>query len=162
MLNHPYTVEALYQQHGPEVLSYLGRHCPEAVAHDLLHDIFLQVVRHPQRLKSVVTPRAWLFGLARHILASHYRQHAVSERAVDSVQARVGESPEDPRLAEMRIAISRLSLDLRETLELRLEENLSYEEIAHTLGIPIGTVRSRLHHAVRRLRAVLTKTEKNP
>jgi RNA polymerase sigma-70 factor (ECF subfamily) len=41
---------------------------------------------------------------------------------------------------------------LREALELRLRENLSYEEIAHVLDIPIGTVRSRLHSALRQLR----------
>lgn len=59
----------------------------------------------------------------------------------------------------MREAIAQLAPELRETLELRLTDELSYEEIASVLGVPVGTVRSRLHNAVRRLRTVLTTPE---
>jgi RNA polymerase sigma-70 factor (ECF subfamily) len=63
---------------------------------------------------------------------------------------------EDPRLENMRAAIAGLPEALRETLALRLRAELSYEEIAETLQIPVGTVRSRLHDAVRRLRAAVS------
>ena len=63
----------------------------------------------------------------------------------------------DPRLDEMRQAIAELPGQQRQALELRLREELSYEEIAAVLDIPLGTVRSRLHHAVRRLRQLLTE-----
>jgi RNA polymerase sigma-70 factor (ECF subfamily) len=52
----------------------------------------------------------------------------------------------------MREAICCLPEIHREVLELRLRDDLSYEEIAQVLNIPVGTVRSRLHHAVRGLR----------
>ena len=61
----------------------------------------------------------------------------------------------------MRKAIAQLAPELRETLELRIEQELSYEEIAGVLEIPVGTVRSRLHHAVRRLRAALTHSNQS-
>jgi RNA polymerase sigma-70 factor (ECF subfamily) len=61
----------------------------------------------------------------------------------------------DERIAEMREAIVKLPEEMRETLELRLADELSYEEIAAVLEIPIGTVRSRLHNAVKKLREEL-------
>ena len=59
----------------------------------------------------------------------------------------------------MRRAVADLPAEHRETLELRLHHDLSYEDIAQVLGIPVGTVRSRLHNAVRRLRVRLCGEE---
>ena len=56
----------------------------------------------------------------------------------------------------MRLAMAELPEQIRETLELRLRDELSYEEIAAVLEIPLGTVRSRLHTALRLLRAAMT------
>lgn len=54
----------------------------------------------------------------------------------------------------LRRAIERLPEAQREVLALRLGDELSYAEIAAILAVPIGTVRSRIHHAVRRLRTL--------
>jgi RNA polymerase sigma factor (sigma-70 family) len=147
-------IEQLYEKHRGELLAYISRRCPVDAAHDLLHETFLQVLRHDQ-WSAVTMPRAWLFGIARNTLARHYR-----ERPVDPLDPRLSNQATnsdgvDPRLATMHEAIARLSQELRETLELRLEQELSYEEIAGVLDIPVGTVRSRLHTAVRRLREAL-------
>jgi RNA polymerase sigma-70 factor (ECF subfamily) len=149
----------LYDEHGAEILNYLARRCPEGTARDLLQETFLQVVRQADRLGSVALPRAWLFGIARNILARHYRRNQEPPSVLELAPEIASETGEDPRLPVMREAIAQLAPDLRETLELRLEEELSYEEIARVLEIPIGTVRSRLHHAVRRLRESLTNPE---
>ena len=55
----------------------------------------------------------------------------------------------------MREAIGRLDPALRQVLQLRLREEMAYEEIARFLNIPVGTVRSRLHYAVKNLRQAL-------
>jgi RNA polymerase sigma-70 factor (ECF subfamily) len=65
----------------------------------------------------------------------------------------------DPRLEVMREGIARLNAASRQVLELRLQRELSYEEMAATLGVPVGTVRSRLHHAVRQLREHLKNSD---
>jgi RNA polymerase sigma-70 factor (ECF subfamily) len=59
---------------------------------------------------------------------------------------------EDPRLDGMRTAITRLPETHREVLEMRLADELSYAQIAEAMDLPIGTVRSRIHHAILRLR----------
>jgi RNA polymerase sigma factor (sigma-70 family) len=151
-------IDALYRRHGAEILGYLARRCPEETAHDLLQETFLQVVRQSARLRGVVLPRAWLFAIARNILASYFRRRRDPTEpepwTLDAVT-----SGEDARLPAMREAIGALPPDLRETLELRIDGELSYEEIAAVLEVPIGTVRSRLYTAVRRLRAVLLNPE---
>jgi RNA polymerase sigma-70 factor (ECF subfamily) len=152
----------LYEKHAGELLAYFARRCPAADANDLLHETFLQVIRHP-RLTSVTLPRAWLFGIARHILSRHYREETTRLLAAGPAaeNAEPGGTREaiapaaDPRLGMLRDAIEKLSPELRETLQLRLEQDLSYEEIAAVLEIPIGTVRSRLHMALRRLQEAL-------
>ena len=147
-------VGSLYREHGAEVLHYLARRCPVDAAHDLLQETFLQVVRQAERLDAVTMPRAWLFGIARNILALHYRRQPESP-----IEFPVESTGEDARLPAMREAIAALAPELRETLELRIEQELSYEEIAGVLDVPIGTVRSRLHNAVRRLRTALTNPD---
>ena len=144
---------SLYREHGAEVLHYLARRCPVDAAQDLLQETFLQVVRQAERLDAVTMPRAWLFGIARNILARHYRQRP--EEPIATMVEAASPAVEDARLPAMREAIAALAPELRETLEQRIEQELSYEEIAGVLDLPIGTVRSRLHNAVRRLRTTL-------
>jgi RNA polymerase sigma-70 factor, ECF subfamily len=143
-------IERLYQEHGPALLVYLrrsfGRHeSPE----DMLQETFLQAMRYPDRLAQAVSPRAWLFGIARHIGLTALRKarplDAIDEKRLVSRQA-------DPRVTAMYEVIERLPGALRETLEFRLRDHLTYEEIAGAMEIPLGTVRSRLHAAMRQLR----------
>jgi RNA polymerase sigma-70 factor (ECF subfamily) len=154
-------IDRLYGLHAGELYNYLARRCPDAAtAGDLVQETFLQVVRQSDQLGKVAMPRAWLFAIARNMLARHYRRRRDPPTAAELWYEPVTESKDD-RLAVMREAISRLPTELRDTLALRLEQELSYEEIAHVLDIPVGTVRSRLHNAVRHLRDTLRNQEEN-
>jgi RNA polymerase sigma-70 factor (ECF subfamily) len=148
-------IERLYQAHGPALLAYLrrsfggrGGDAPE----DLLQETFAQALRHRERLAAAVSPRAWLFGIARHVGLTAARRLRIVE-PID--EHRTAAKEDDPRLAAMREAIAALPPAMREALQLRLREGLSYEEIAQVLEIPLGTVRSRLHNAMRQLREAM-------
>jgi RNA polymerase sigma-70 factor, ECF subfamily len=148
-------LEELYRQVGPSLLGYLRRGFPDAQsAEDLLQDTFVQAARRPERLVRAASPRAWLFSIARNLAVTGLRRRRMAQPLPDAAPA--GEPAEDPRLERMRAAIARLPDTLREPLELRLKCDLSYEEIAEVLEIPLGTVRSRLHNAVRWLRSEMT------
>ncbi|HOA73577.1 MAG TPA: sigma-70 family RNA polymerase sigma factor [Phycisphaerae bacterium] len=152
-------VEGLYQAYGPALLVYLRRLAGRReLAEDLLQETFVQALRGVDRLDEVVSPRAWLFTIARNVgISALRRRRPVAALAEDVPAAEVAGA--DPRLERMAQAIDKLPDKLRETLELRLRHELSYEEIAAVLSIPVGTVRSRLHHAVRQLRDELAKDE---
>ena len=156
-------IDRWYGQHASELYNYLVKRCPDAAtAGDLLQETFLQVVRHSDQLAKVTMPRAWLFAIARNMLARHYRRQR-DPQAIAQLWYEPALDPKDDRLAAMQEAIRELPAELRDTLELRLEQDLSYEEITHVLDIPIGTVRSRLHNAVRQLRdAMKNQEEKTP
>lgn len=147
-------LERLYNTHGAALLAYLRRGfgwC--ASPEDMLQDTFVAAMRRPQRLAAAQSPRAWLFGIARHVGLSAARRHRPA--AAPSIETDAPAAQTDPQIADMRELIVALPEVLRETLELRLRERLSYEEIAVVLAIPIGTVRSRLHAAMQQLREAM-------
>jgi RNA polymerase sigma-70 factor (ECF subfamily) len=143
--------ETLYRETGPALLSYFRRRpALDSAAEDLLQDTFVRAFKQRERLNSSVSPRAYLFGIARYVSIDALRRRPPVDELHDE-QATTDE-PTDPRLETMRNAIATLPEAQREALELKLQHDFSYEEIAGVLQIPIGTVRSRLHHAVQELR----------
>lgn len=152
-------LENLYREIGSSLRSYLFHRSGQnhAVADDLLQDVFVQAARRLDRLTEARSPRAWLYVIARNVAVTAFRKtpresaldrDIVDRRSVDNTAAMA-----------IRESIDGLSAQDREILELRLRENLSYAEIADTLHVPIGTVRSRLHAAVRRLRDSVTASQ---
>lgn len=155
-------LEALYRDLSPALLAYFRRQRALAgTAEDLLQDTFVRAIRGFARLHGSVSPRAYLFGIARHVSLDALRAHRPTEELFAEPAAPVV-APEDARLEPMRAAIASLPEAQRETLLLKLHHELSYDEIAEVLGIPVGTVRSRLHHAVNQLRAALTSENSFP
>ena len=148
------SLEQLYREAAPALLAYF-RHQPTlaGAAEDLLQDTFVRALKHRERLETAVSRSAYLFGIARHVVLDALRR--VKPDGIPAELHCVPEVRPDERLESMQAAIAELSPPHREALLLKLQQDLSYEEIAEVLGIPVGTVRSRLHHAVLRLRQVL-------
>jgi RNA polymerase sigma-70 factor (ECF subfamily) len=153
----PLRLEALYRTVGPGLLGYLRRWCRDAqAAEDLFHETFLQAARHPARVAAAASPRAWLFAVARNVAAAAARRRRATLPLPEDVMAPPAAN-DDPRLEAARRALADLPPAQREPLELRLRAGLTYEEIAHVLAIPVGTVRSRLHYALEQLRETLRR-----
>jgi RNA polymerase sigma-70 factor (ECF subfamily) len=140
---------------------FVGRLLPADVGavEDVLQDVWVDVVRGVGRLAEPGAFTAWVFRIARDraYLVLRKRRRPVLSLADPG---EVPDGAEDAGLdAEEREAV-RAGLDAlppghREVLALRFVEDLSYDQIAVVVGCPVGTVRSRLHHAKRALRAVL-------
>jgi RNA polymerase sigma-70 factor (ECF subfamily) len=109
------------------------------------------------------TARPWLYGIATNLLAKHRRREARRLQAVarlaahrlphvdlaEGVSGAVDAEDLWPRVAD---AVTALPEPERDALVLHVWEGLSYEEVADALGVPIGTVRSRLNRARGRIR----------
>ncbi len=152
------SLETLYSQHGPAILRYLHRLVGPKMSEDVLQDTFVQAAVHVDRLDNVGSAKAWLFKVAKNMAINHLRRKRVPVK-IDWDDLVRRPATEDDHLEPMRRAIEDLSPDHRETILLRWYDELRYEEIAQLLQIPVGTVRSRLHHALQKLRLHMNNRE---
>jgi RNA polymerase sigma-70 factor, ECF subfamily len=151
-------LEAHYVELSPMLLAYFRRQRALAgAADDLLQETFLRAWRDRIRLRTAVSIRAYLFGIARHVSLDALRRLRPTE-SLDGTEIAESAVPADERLALIRAAVEGLPDIHREPLLLKLQNELSYAEIAEVLGLPVGTIRSRLHYAVERLQLVLAPT----
>jgi RNA polymerase sigma-70 factor (ECF subfamily) len=162
-LDRPERFEAVFDAHHRAVWGYLARRAGRDVADDLAGEVFtIAFARRESFDGERGTVRPWLFGIAANLLRTRRRSSVRSERAVERLIS--GRGPElvggDPALlaedrqdvAALARALQRISDADREILLLFAWDELTYDEIATLLGIPIGTVRSRLARARQRLR----------
>ena len=132
-------------------------------AEDVQQEVWLAVYRDLRTLHNPRAFRTWLFRTTRHRAIDFLRARKRDRELIDDV-ASDATSAATPavdhfvaRLDESAVgtALARLAPLQREVLVLRYEQDLSYGEIALVMGCSIGTVRSRLHYAMRGLRELL-------
>ena len=146
-------LEALFRECGRDLGAYFARrHGGLDATEDLVQESFLQLARRLRGGPAVASPRAYLFGIARHVSLAFLRRNATAGAPLDTVSEPVATAEPDARLEAAREVIAALPALQREILDLRFAHDLSYAEMATALDIPVGTVRSRLHHAVALLR----------
>ncbi len=177
--NQPTTICAddlgmAFDQYGAVILAYCRRHAEDTTdSEDLMSVIFLEAWRCRQRAFVVDgTLAPWLFGVAKNVLrtsARSTRRHrvALARYAAANPEA---DAPDPAAMVAARVdavplrsliieAIEQLSEKDREVVRLCLLEDLPTAEAATVLGIPVGTVKSRLHHARQMLRRLLQTSE---
>lgn len=154
-IKHPPDLEQLFRDTAADLARYFSRrHEGRETADDLVQETFLKMAEGLEKGKRPGHLRAYLFGVARHVSHAAWRQKskdALIVHAVPIESIAVAEAP-DERVAAACEMIGMLPALQREVLDLRFNQNLSYAEIAEALGIPVGTVRSRLHHAIAMIR----------
>ncbi|MBW8482000.1 RNA polymerase sigma factor [Actinomadura parmotrematis] len=166
-LRDPERFTEIYDRHFAAVHRYVaGRLGPDA-AEDVVAETFLAAFRRRASFDAARgAVRPWLFGIATNLVAGHRRTETRRYRAL----ARVGAEPpapghEDGVLARVAAADARPGLSRalaalkqrdRDVVLLVALGRLSHAEIAAALGVPAGTVASRLNRARRELRAALT------
>jgi RNA polymerase sigma factor (sigma-70 family) len=150
--------EELFERHFDAIYGYLARRVGPDLGRDLASETFTRAFGARKRYDALLgEERPWLFGVANNLLRRHYRDEERRLRAFAQLDVRRDDAwPDEPRLAD---ALGALSRDERDVLLLFAWADLTYGEIATSLGLPVGTVRSRLHRARAQFRVALEKEE---
>ena len=132
----------------------------DEVADDVAQEVWVAVVRGLPRLREPAGFAGWLFTIARRAVMNHLRDRYAGP-AVEGAWAHTAEEPAGEDLAEQVIRrtdlvrwLAEVPLVEREVLVLFHLEEMSLEECAQVLGVPVGTVKSRLFRARRMVREV--------
>ena len=138
-----------------------------SAAHDVVQDVFVELWAHPDRYDPAAgTLRTYLTVLARHravdLIRSELRRVARQERSYRLTPAPLEAGAGDEVLAAetaslVRAAVQALPASQRQVVELAYFEGLTYREVAHAVGIPEGTAKSRLRLALAKLEEMLDR-----
>ena len=157
-------IKGVYFAHAAELRQVMARLAPELDADDLLQELFLIVLRKPEQLSTVDSPRAWLYGIALK-LATTRRRTARARRffglevtfatpALDSSSRTLEQRDAQRRISK---ALEGLSPTKRETFVLFELQGLTGTEVAQALGVPEKTVWTRLHQTRKEVLAALER-----
>jgi RNA polymerase sigma-70 factor, ECF subfamily len=152
--------DELYRRHSRHLHGFIRRELPDpAEAEDVLHDAFLSVLKEGRRRTVARAFRPWLFQVARHLCLNRARSGRRAAAATGRAQALAPPEAPPPEVAlldredseSLRHALARLPAEMSGLYALRAS-GLQYDEIAEVLDVPVGTVKSRMHLMVKRLR----------
>lgn len=148
--------ETLYRRHRDFVYRVAFRTVRDAdLAADATADAFADLVRRFPGFTLTAKMTTFLYPVARHCALAAKRR-ARKTPTVDPVHLQAHPSstadPAATHAEDLLAVLSALSDDHREVVLLRVVDGFSLDEIAGALGVPLGTVKSRLHHALKQLR----------
>lgn len=156
-------LEELVSAHRVALRRHLERYVPPADAEDLLRELWLRVWQRAGQWEGRGRPLAWLLAIATNLALNHLRARRPvallpepgeddSPETFASLAEAVVPGPEEhalwrEQLARVQAALATLPTDKRMAVQLVRIEGRSLRQAAAELGIPVGTLKSRLHHA---------------
>jgi RNA polymerase sigma-70 factor (ECF subfamily) len=151
-------MQALFARHRTSIYRWLLRVSNETLAEDLLSEVFLDVWRQAGRFEGRSSVSTWLISIARFKALSARRRRTEAELD-EKIETTVADPANDPEAALqeknrgdlLRRALTRLSPEHREIIDLVYYHDKSVDECAHILGIPAATVKTRMFYARKKL-----------
>jgi RNA polymerase sigma-70 factor (ECF subfamily) len=154
-------LEALYERHAPWLLLRLSRRCADpSIVEEVVQDTFVAVWRKPLGYRGSGEVAAWIWGIGVRRLIDQLRRRSVATRRLPSLSPPPEPSAEEQVLlgveyGDLAGALDRLSPELRAVLQATALDGLTMREAGRLLGIPTGTVKTRLMRARAELREAL-------
>jgi RNA polymerase sigma-70 factor (ECF subfamily) len=165
-IHEPQAFATVFERHFGRIHGYLRARLGPALADDLAAETFTRAFDARHRFdRSYADARPWLFAIATNLVREHHRGEmrrlrAVGRLAVSDPQplpddAAISRLDASTATRDIASALASLSAVDRDALLLVAWADLTYEQAARAAGVPIGTIRSRLHRARSVLRAAL-------
>ena len=151
-------LRAVYDAHGPELHRFARRSLGDAgLAEEAVQETFLRAWRAGKRFDPEIgSLRTWLFAILRNVVIDLGRARAVRPVVAEGEAEPSVEPIEETLLAwQVEEAMRRIGDQHREILVETYYRGRPYAEVAAQLGIPVGTVKSRVYYALRALRIAL-------
>jgi len=151
--------ERLVRKHERPLLNFFRRSGVTTDAEDMAQDTFVRLYRSRRSYRPTAKFTTFLYTIARHVRIDAARKARRIETLRQTIRDEGGEaSGETPAAVpgarlDADTVLNRLPEKLRETVVLSVFQGLKYDEIAKVLGIPVGTVKSRMFLAMERMRA---------
>jgi RNA polymerase sigma factor (sigma-70 family) len=138
----------------------------EQDAEDLAQTTYLEALNKSGNFKGLSRPDVWLFGIALNMVRNHRKKESNRTRVWEEVvlpefeQQEASENPEDivdnnRFLTSLHNALAALPEDMKEVFQAVILDNQSYQQTAELMGVPTGTVRSRLSRAREKLKVLI-------
>lgn len=155
----------LYRRYHRRLFAFIYRRLDnQEAAEDVLQEVMFEVWKKAGAFAGRSKPSTWLFGIARYktlnALRGLARPSTREEELPELVSGTAGPEARATARSEreaVQAALGRLSPEHREVLELAYYEGLSLAEIAEIVGVPPGTVKSRMFHARQHLKGLLSR-----
>ncbi|MEV6239901.1 RNA polymerase sigma factor [Lentzea sp. NPDC051838] len=165
-LHDPERFAVIFDRHGPHISRYLERRMGRQAADDLVAETFLTALaKRGQYDLSRPDARPWLYGIATNLVSRHWRAEERELKLRGRALIAEPQAGHAERVAEqvtaqamgklLATALAELADAERDVLLLVAWEGLAYDEVAAALDIPVGTVRSRLNRARKKVRLTL-------
>jgi RNA polymerase sigma factor (sigma-70 family) len=159
----------LFERHHRAVFDFLVRMTGNAVAaEDLVQDVFVRVLKYRATWRGEGRFETWLFRIARNARADYFRTR-ISDAPIDEVVEHPSAAPlpgdllaRDRQVASLQRALMLLREDKRELIILARYRGMKLDAIADLLGIEVGTVKVRIHRAVKELRDLFFQLDESP
>lgn len=168
-------IEALYHKHYPFILNAIKKKVNDAhLAEDLALEAFTKAITQIHRYDPYYAFGTWLRRIVVNHYIDYYRKNKLETYSLSDTHDQVDHhlfrknmtatTPEDEiirqqRHAQIRDTVNMLKENHRQIIDLRFFKELSYDEIAERLGIPIGTVKAQIHRAKHILAELLLQSK---
>lgn len=151
---------SLFERHHLMLFNFFLRSCGDrAASEDLVQEVFLRILRYRHTFRGDSKFSVWMYSIARNTVADHYRKRQREQPLSEKDDEHEHPDPlasealaEKHEHALLHKALARLSPEKREVLVLSRFQELKYEEIAEMLDCPVGTIKARVHWALKDLR----------
>lgn len=159
------SLRILFGRYERRLLAYFSRLTGDRPAsEDMVQEVFLRVLKFRKSFRDPGEFAPWIYTIARNVNLDRLRRGGATDQLAEGEAGIPAEGPSPAEEVErsqeaalLHRALARLSLDKREVLILSRFQDLRYEQIASVLGIEVGTVKTRVHRAIRQLRDFYTE-----
>ena len=159
----------LFERHHRPLFEFLVRMTGNAAAaEDLVQDVFVRVLKYRATWRDEGRFETWLFRIARNARADYFKNRRF-DAPIDDAEDHPSRTPlafdtlaRDREVARLQRALMLLREDRRELIVLARYRGMKLETIADLLGVEVGTVKVRMHRAVKELREIFLRLNESP